>query len=155
MGAHITSAGVVDPARWERIDPEHPDCVTVKEGDTRFDLEPRGDGYGVESIQMSYSRWADLGDYIREVGAADLLFRHLHVLDGDDAKGIGPYDRTHPIDCDAVADALDVEIAAGRHEAYCDAHPSKNDPQVLCPFDADDIIRWRDFLRVCGGYMWD
>lgn len=79
MGAHIIGIGNVDPARWERTDPERPDRITVKEGDSRFTLEARAWGYGV-SHQMSYGRWADLGD---------------------------------------------------------------------------DIIRWRDFLRVCDGYGWD
>ena len=153
MGVHIVSAGIVDAARWERTDPDRPDHITVEEGDTRFTLESRPGGYGV-SIQMSYSRWGDLQDYIAAVGAADLLFRHSHILESDEAEEIGPWERTHPIDCRAVADALDAEIASGRHALYCHTHHPKTE-RHLTPFDPKDIIQWRDFLRVCGGYTRD
>ena len=153
MGANIVGAGTVDPARWERTDPDCPDYITVKEGDTRFPLQPRPGGYGV-STQMSYGRWGDLQEYIAAVGAADLLFRHSHVLDTDGPEEIGSLERTHPTDCRAVADVLDAEIAAGRHQLYCDAHHPKTE-RYPTPFNTGDIIRWRDFLRVCGGYTWD
>ena len=57
----------------------------------------------------------------------------------------------HSIDALAVADAIDAEIQAGRHRAYCDNHPSRTDP-TTGDFTIEDITYWRDWLRVCGGY---
>ena len=44
MGVHIFSVGIVAPERWERTNPDNPDCTTVQDGDTRFALKPRFGG---------------------------------------------------------------------------------------------------------------
>lgn len=148
MGINIDGLGTVPEERWERPDPHRPDDVLVRQGDSTFAVCIKADGTGTVSIDMSYGRWGWLVDYIESVGASELLYRHHVERDPDDHLAYG---HVHEIDARAVADALDTEIRARRHRLYCDAHPSKDDPNTGS-LEAEDITRLRDFLRVCGGY---
>ena len=149
MGISIEGLGTVDPDRWERTDPDAPDYLTVAAGDSRFQVYVGDDGTGSVSIDMSYGRWSWLQDYIEAVGASKLLHRNKVAIDPED---VGPYSHIHPVDCLAVADALDAEIQAGRHHLYCSVQPAKAGVDSRSRLDHDDITRWRDWLRVCGGY---
>ena len=148
MGINIEGLGTVDPERWERTDPDDPDYLTVAEGDSRFQVYIDHDCAASVSIDMSYGRSSWLRDYLESIGASKLLHRNRVERDPDDHLAGG---HVHSIDALAVADALDAEIQAGRHRAYCDNHPSRTDP-TTGDFTIEDITYWRDFLRVCGGY---